>query len=237
MFIALLPIPHPAGSGERGSCTRHIRMQGHRRRQRGSSSNTLRGSPSVRLSSNAWRCQKFWKEAIQQSQTYPPSPTTPAPWNTCVSSHCPPPKFTATVETTIARTSVPESSVAAGTGSPSKTSTPNTVPMLTPRPYSQPKNSQEVLKTFKVGRILWEKEDGNQTVGSLWTESLCQTKANTFMVDSSTHISGALICRYLRDGCSFQFCCSSWRAPWDRQVIRQARSVFWFDMMVSHRAA
>uniref|UniRef100_A0A8C9PED1 Uncharacterized protein n=1 Tax=Spermophilus dauricus TaxID=99837 RepID=A0A8C9PED1_SPEDA len=30
----------------------------------------------------------------------------------------------------------------------------DTVPMLTPKPYSQPKNSQEVLKTFKVdGKI------------------------------------------------------------------------------------
>lgn len=62
----------------------------------------------------------------------------------------PPPKFTATVETTIARTSVLDPSVSAGSGSPSKTVTPKAVPMLTPKPYSQPKNSQEVLKTFKV---------------------------------------------------------------------------------------
>lgn len=78
-------------------------------------------------------------------------PNDPSPMKYLRQQSLPPPKFTATVETTIARTSVPESSVAAGTGSPSKTSTPNTVPMLTPRPYSQPKNSQEVLKTFKVG--------------------------------------------------------------------------------------
>ncbi|XP_063129163.1 LIM and calponin homology domains-containing protein 1 isoform X9 [Rattus norvegicus] len=77
-------------------------------------------------------------------------PNDPSPMKYLRQQSLPPPKFTATVETTIARTSVPESSVAAGTGSPSKTSTPNTVPMLTPRPYSQPKNSQEVLKTFKV---------------------------------------------------------------------------------------
>ncbi|XP_024587502.1 LIM and calponin homology domains-containing protein 1 isoform X8 [Neophocaena asiaeorientalis asiaeorientalis] len=61
-----------------------------------------------------------------------------------------PPKFTATVETTIARTSVLDTSMSAGSGSPSKTVTPKAVPMLTPKPYSQPKNSQEVLKTFKV---------------------------------------------------------------------------------------
>ncbi|XP_049646066.1 LIM and calponin homology domains-containing protein 1 isoform X3 [Suncus etruscus] len=63
----------------------------------------------------------------------------------------PPPKFTATVETTITRPDVQEASVeAAGSGSPSKTVPPKAVPMLTPKPYSQPKNSQEVLKTFKV---------------------------------------------------------------------------------------
>ncbi|XP_014642456.1 PREDICTED: LIM and calponin homology domains-containing protein 1 isoform X9 [Ceratotherium simum simum] len=62
----------------------------------------------------------------------------------------PPPKFTATVETTIARTSVLDTSMSVGSASPSKTVTPKAVPMLTPKPYSQPKNSQEVLKTFKV---------------------------------------------------------------------------------------
>lgn len=77
-------------------------------------------------------------------------PNDPSPMKYLRQQSLPPPKFTATVETTIARTSVPESRVAAGTGSPSKTSPSNTVPVLTPRPYSQPKNSQEVLKTFKV---------------------------------------------------------------------------------------
>lgn len=62
----------------------------------------------------------------------------------------PPPKFTATVETTIARTSILEASMSGGSGSPSKTVAPKAVPMLTPKPYCQPKNSQEVLKTFKV---------------------------------------------------------------------------------------
>ncbi|KAM4854985.1 LIM and calponin homology domains-containing protein 1 [Thomomys bottae] len=62
----------------------------------------------------------------------------------------PPPKFTATVETTIARATVPDTNIAAGSGSPSKAVTPKAVPMLTPKPYSQPRNSQEVLKTFKV---------------------------------------------------------------------------------------
>ncbi|XP_042637751.1 LIM and calponin homology domains-containing protein 1 [Orycteropus afer afer] len=62
----------------------------------------------------------------------------------------PPPKFTATVETTIARASALDTSMSAGSGSPSKTVSPKAVPMLTPKPYTQPKSSQEVLKTFKV---------------------------------------------------------------------------------------
>ncbi|XP_051021032.1 LIM and calponin homology domains-containing protein 1 [Acomys russatus] len=77
-------------------------------------------------------------------------PNEPSPMKYLRQQSLPPPKFTATVETTIARTGVPETSVAAGSGSPSKTITPNAVPMLTPKPYSQPRNSQEVLKTFKV---------------------------------------------------------------------------------------
>ncbi|KAM6150760.1 LOW QUALITY PROTEIN: LIM and calponin homology domains-containing protein 1 [Erethizon dorsatum] len=74
----------------------------------------------------------------------------PSPMKYLRQQSLPPPKFTATVETTIARASGLDSSVSAGSGSPSKTVTPKAVPMLTPKPYSQPKNSQEVLKTFKV---------------------------------------------------------------------------------------
>ncbi|XP_045852126.1 LIM and calponin homology domains-containing protein 1 isoform X6 [Meles meles] len=74
----------------------------------------------------------------------------PSPMKYLRRQSLPPPKFTATVETTIARTSVLDTSAPASSGSPSKTVTPKAVPMLTPKPYSQPKNSQEVLKTFKV---------------------------------------------------------------------------------------
>ncbi|XP_044768666.1 LIM and calponin homology domains-containing protein 1 isoform X4 [Neomonachus schauinslandi] len=74
----------------------------------------------------------------------------PSPMKYLRRQSLPPPKFTATVETTIARTSVLDTSMSAGSGSPSKTVTPKAVPMLTPKPYSQPKTSQEVLKTFKV---------------------------------------------------------------------------------------
>lgn len=86
--IASLSHARALGSGGRGSCMRHIRTRGPRRRRRASFSSTSRGSPSARLFSSAWRCQKSWKEAIQRSQTYPPSQTTPTPWNTCGNSHC-----------------------------------------------------------------------------------------------------------------------------------------------------
>ncbi|KAM7156216.1 LIM and calponin homology domains-containing protein 1 isoform 18-T18 [Molossus nigricans] len=79
-----------------------------------------------------------------------PFPNDPNPMKYLRQQSLPPPKFTATVETTIARTSVLDTSMSAGSASPSKTVTPKAVPMLTPKPYSQPKNSQEVLKTFKV---------------------------------------------------------------------------------------
>ncbi|XP_045689922.1 LIM and calponin homology domains-containing protein 1 isoform X9 [Phyllostomus hastatus] len=79
-----------------------------------------------------------------------PFPNDPNPMKYLRQQSLPPPKFTATVETTIARTNILDTSLSAGSGSPSKTVTPKAVPMLTPKPYSQPKNSQEVLKTFKV---------------------------------------------------------------------------------------
>ncbi|CAI9158631.1 unnamed protein product [Rangifer tarandus platyrhynchus] len=74
----------------------------------------------------------------------------PSPMKYLRQQSLPPPKFTATVETTIARPSVLDASMSAGSGSPSKTLSPKAVPVLTPKPYSQPKTSQEVLKTFKV---------------------------------------------------------------------------------------
>uniref|UniRef100_A0A8C0MUQ9 LIM and calponin homology domains 1 n=1 Tax=Canis lupus familiaris TaxID=9615 RepID=A0A8C0MUQ9_CANLF len=87
----------------------------------------------------------------------------------------PPPKFTATVETTIARTSVLDTGVSAGGGSPSKTVPPKAVPMLTPKPYSQPKNSQDVLKTFKVdGKVSM---NGEAVHGDKEKERECPTVA------------------------------------------------------------
>ncbi|NXU23899.1 LIMC1 protein, partial [Thalassarche chlororhynchos] len=74
----------------------------------------------------------------------------------------PAPKFTATVEATIVPTAELEPSGSAGRTSPSKSIVSKAVPMLTPKPYSQPKNTQEVLKNFKVdGKVSMNGENFN----------------------------------------------------------------------------
>lgn len=104
----------------------------------------------------------------------------------------PPPKFTATVETTITRTSVPDASMSAGSGSPSKTVTPKAVPMLTPKPYSQPKNSQEVLKTFKVdGKVSM---NGETVHGDEEKERECPPGAHTPSLTKSQMFEGVARC-------------------------------------------
>ncbi|NXH34617.1 LIMC1 protein, partial [Myiagra hebetior] len=73
----------------------------------------------------------------------------------------PAPKFTATIEATIVPTTELEPSSSTGRTSPSK-SVSKAVPMLTPKPYSQPKNTQEVLKNFKVeGKVSMNGENVN----------------------------------------------------------------------------
>uniref|UniRef100_A0A8C3M6Z4 Uncharacterized protein n=1 Tax=Geospiza parvula TaxID=87175 RepID=A0A8C3M6Z4_GEOPR len=75
----------------------------------------------------------------------------------------PAPKFTATIEATIVPTTELEPSSSTGRTSPSK-SVSKAVPMLTPKPYSQPKNTQEVLKNFKVdGKVNMNGENVNGT--------------------------------------------------------------------------
>ncbi|NXR66924.1 LIMC1 protein, partial [Rhadina sibilatrix] len=73
----------------------------------------------------------------------------------------PAPKFTATIEATIVPTTELEPSNSTGRTSPSK-NVSKAVPMLTPKPYSQPKNTQEVLKNFKVdGKVSMNGENVN----------------------------------------------------------------------------
>ncbi|NXO59273.1 LIMC1 protein, partial [Aramus guarauna] len=74
----------------------------------------------------------------------------------------PAPKFTATIEATIVPTAELEPSGSTGRTSPSKSVVSKAVPMLTPKPYSQPKNTQEVLKNFKVdGKVSMNGENLN----------------------------------------------------------------------------
>ncbi|NXA28393.1 LIMC1 protein, partial [Ibidorhyncha struthersii] len=74
----------------------------------------------------------------------------------------PAPKFTATIEATIVPTAELEPSSSTGRTSPSKSVVSKAVPMLTPKPYSQPKNTQEVLKSFKVdGKVSMNGENFN----------------------------------------------------------------------------
>ncbi|XP_078255539.1 LIM and calponin homology domains-containing protein 1-like isoform X11 [Rhinoraja longicauda] len=58
-------------------------------------------------------------------------------------------KYTATVEAVIIPSSQPQTNFTATVTSPTKTVASKAVPMLTPKPYSQPKDSQTVLKSFK----------------------------------------------------------------------------------------
>ncbi|XP_074678517.1 LIM and calponin homology domains-containing protein 1 isoform X4 [Strix aluco] len=74
----------------------------------------------------------------------------------------PAPKFTATIEATIVPTTELEPSSSTGRTSPGKSIVSKAVPMLTPKPYSQPKNTQEVLKNFKVdGKVSMNGENFN----------------------------------------------------------------------------
>ncbi|XP_060236669.1 LIM and calponin homology domains-containing protein 1 isoform X5 [Meriones unguiculatus] len=121
-------------------------------------------------------------------------PNDPSPMKYLRQQSLPPPKFTATVETTIARTSVPDASAAAGSGSPSKTVTPSAVPMLTPKPYSQPKNSQEVLKTFKVdgkismnGEMARGDEEEKEKEGAMVAPGPSLTKSQMFEGVATVH--------------------------------------------------
>ncbi|KAL7976427.1 hypothetical protein Chor_015491 [Crotalus horridus] len=78
----------------------------------------------------------------------------------------PAPKFTSTFEATITPTSGSDSSTP--TGSPSSSRAPGSVavPLVTPKPYAQPKDTQEILRNFKVeGKITVNGEASNGVEG------------------------------------------------------------------------
>nr|XP_056711072.1 LIM and calponin homology domains-containing protein 1 [Euleptes europaea] len=86
--------------------------------------------------------------SVQPNSTSPPKD--PNPLRYLRQQSLPAPKYTAKVEATIVPTSESEASVSSGRTSPSKPFVSKAVPMLTPKPYSQPKNTQQVLKSFKI---------------------------------------------------------------------------------------
>ncbi|KAH0616234.1 hypothetical protein JD844_027205 [Phrynosoma platyrhinos] len=77
-------------------------------------------------------------------------PKDPNPLRYLRQQSLPVPKYTAKVEATIVPASGSEASISTGRTSPSKPFVSKAVPMLTPKPYSQPKNTQQVFRTFKV---------------------------------------------------------------------------------------
>ncbi|XP_018105848.1 LIM and calponin homology domains-containing protein 1 isoform X2 [Xenopus laevis] len=112
---------------------------------------------------------------LERSQSVEPSLLSssedPNPLKYLRQQSLPSPKYTSTVEATVTPSSPCESKSPTGLISPSKNIISKTVPMLTAKPYSQPKNTQEVLKTFKVdGKVNLNgveeqkgKESGSQT--------------------------------------------------------------------------
>ncbi|XP_059577652.1 LIM and calponin homology domains-containing protein 1 isoform X4 [Alligator mississippiensis] len=98
--------------------------------------------------------------SVEPNSSSPPKD--PNPLKYLRQQSLPAPKYTATIEATIVPTSELEASISTGHMSPSKTVVSKAVPMLTPKPYSQPKNTQQVLKNFKVdGKVSMNGETYN----------------------------------------------------------------------------
>ncbi|XP_013927391.1 PREDICTED: LIM and calponin homology domains-containing protein 1-like, partial [Thamnophis sirtalis] len=89
-------------------------------------------------------------------------PKDPNPLRYLRQQSLPPPKFTATFEATIVPTTGSEASMSTSSPSSSRPSGCVAMPLVTPKPYSQPKESREVLRNFKVdGKIAVNGEASN----------------------------------------------------------------------------
>ncbi|XP_053259883.1 LIM and calponin homology domains-containing protein 1 isoform X2 [Podarcis raffonei] len=89
-------------------------------------------------------------------------PKDPNPLRYLRQQSLPAPKYTAKVEATIAPAGGSEATISTGRTSPSKPFVSKAVPMLTAKPYSQPKSTQQVLRTFKVdGKVSMNREAVN----------------------------------------------------------------------------
>ncbi|XP_058048394.1 LIM and calponin homology domains-containing protein 1 isoform X15 [Ahaetulla prasina] len=74
----------------------------------------------------------------------------------------PPPKFTAKFEATIIPTNGSEASTSTGSPTSSRPSGSMAMPLVTPKPYSQPRETREILRNFKVdGKISVNGEASN----------------------------------------------------------------------------
>ncbi|XP_078534382.1 LIM and calponin homology domains-containing protein 1 [Lissotriton helveticus] len=89
------------------------------------------------------------RHSVEPSKLSPPEDPNPLKYLRQQSLPVTAPKFTATVEATISPTSELEAKFSTGRTSPTKTAMSKAVPLLMPKPYSQPKTTH-VLKTFKV---------------------------------------------------------------------------------------
>ncbi|XP_018098607.1 LIM and calponin homology domains-containing protein 1-like isoform X7 [Xenopus laevis] len=121
---------------------------------------------------------------LEKSQSVEPSLLSssedPNPLKYLREQSLPSPKYTSTVEATVFPSSPCEAKSPTGLISPSKNISSKTVPMLTAKPYSQPKNTQEVLKTFKVdGKVNLngvEEQKGKEHESQTFAPSLTQSQ-------------------------------------------------------------
>ncbi|XP_041131054.1 LIM and calponin homology domains-containing protein 1-like isoform X3 [Polyodon spathula] len=97
---------------------------------------------------------KFLQRSLSVDSDTPLSPTKEAsnPMKYLRQQSLPAPKFTATVEATISV--VPQPQVSPTQIYPTRTVSTKAVPILSPKPYSQPKNSQPGLRSFTVDGVV-----------------------------------------------------------------------------------
>ncbi|KAJ1214856.1 hypothetical protein NDU88_002467 [Pleurodeles waltl] len=89
------------------------------------------------------------RHSVEPNKRSPPEDPNPMKYLRQHSLPVTAPKFTATVEASISPTSETEAKFSTGRTSPTKTAMSKAVPLLVPKPYSQPKTTH-ALKTFKV---------------------------------------------------------------------------------------
>nr|XP_033802427.1 LIM and calponin homology domains-containing protein 1 isoform X3 [Geotrypetes seraphini] len=110
------------------------------------------------------------RHSVESNSLSPPKETSPMKY--LRQQSLPVPKFTATFQATIASPNESETAVLTDFTSPNKATVAKAVPVLTPKPYSPPKNKQG-LKTFKV--------DGRETMnGEVCNGTLEKERCATF---------------------------------------------------------